>query len=133
MPAWNPTWNEMMTKDNDEWLSKYFPRFSFSLNLASFTVTEKRLHLKPTFIEYPHRTLSGLPTDRDVLEVVEGSAFFEILKSSMQRSYCHVMERFENKKASQRSSFRVRSYGLVSGGFVDCNATTVMTNRHLKV
>ena len=72
MPEWNPSWEAMIREDNKKWLNKYFPRLSFSLNMASFAVTEKRLHLKPTFMEYPHRYLSGLPSNRDVMQVVEG-------------------------------------------------------------
>ncbi|KAI9332651.1 ClpP/crotonase-like domain-containing protein [Obelidium mucronatum] len=72
-PSWSPSWDEALTSPALSPLaleSQYFEkRLTFPPPLAKI---QPRLSLANslTYFDYPHRTLSGLPTDRDVQRVL---------------------------------------------------------------
>ena len=61
-PTWNPSIDKLSTVADEEIEEKYFKPNDSSLNLLN----------RLSFYDYPSRTLSGLPTDRDILRVVQG-------------------------------------------------------------
>ena len=61
-PVWAPKINELETITKQDVDTKYFKQNDVQLNLLN----------RLSYYDYPHRTLSGLPTDRDLLRVVQG-------------------------------------------------------------
>jgi 3-hydroxyisobutyryl-CoA hydrolase len=62
-PVWNPSFENMAQLDQNEIEQRYFtPKPDTKLKLLN----------RLSYYDYPHRTLSGLPTDRDVKRVVNG-------------------------------------------------------------
>ena len=61
-PVWRPSIEELSSIKVEEIESKYFKANGTSLNLLN----------RLSFYDYPSRTLSGLPTDRDIQRVVMG-------------------------------------------------------------
>ncbi|KAJ3343533.1 hypothetical protein HDU83_005659 [Entophlyctis luteolus] len=69
-PVWNPDWAHMDSLKQSEIEKRFFTlREKFPESLSLIT---PRLEFgnDRSFFEYPHKTLSGLPTDRDVLGIL---------------------------------------------------------------
>jgi 3-hydroxyisobutyryl-CoA hydrolase len=66
-PVWSPTLQESSILTPSVIDEKFFGKKPDTPDL--------KLYNKFTYYDYPHRTLSGLPTDRDIRRVVAGNCF----------------------------------------------------------
>ncbi|KAI9340844.1 ClpP/crotonase-like domain-containing protein [Obelidium mucronatum] len=75
-PNWFPPIDNLQSITQDDIDAQYFERLNAakSNHATNSSLPKQKLEfLKDlTFFEYPHRTLSGLPTDRDVENVIKG-------------------------------------------------------------
>ena len=78
MPAWDPSWKNRWTEpEAKKTINAFFkPYVEGSVSHARKLLG---LDLEPTFYEYPHRTLSGLPSNRDIARLMNGSFFLEFV------------------------------------------------------
>jgi 3-hydroxyisobutyryl-CoA hydrolase len=63
-PKWNPSWENISTINDTALENKYFGISEIHNSL--------KLYNRLSYYDYPHRTLSGLPTDHDIKRIVEG-------------------------------------------------------------
>jgi 3-hydroxyisobutyryl-CoA hydrolase len=63
-PVWNPSIENHESLTNDILEGMFFNK--------NDNLQELDLHNKLTYYDYPHRTLSGLPTDKDINRIVRG-------------------------------------------------------------
>ncbi|KAJ3391797.1 hypothetical protein HDU84_005359 [Entophlyctis sp. JEL0112] len=81
-PVWSPTFDGLTSISRADILQRYFEPFAPSVEsvkparrvVANAALPSQTLTLtsQTTYFEYPHRTLSGLPTDRDVKAAIAG-------------------------------------------------------------
>ncbi|KAI8836552.1 ClpP/crotonase-like domain-containing protein [Chytriomyces cf. hyalinus JEL632] len=74
---WSPNFDQLSSISHDEIIEKYFTPFqpmTAKKRAVNSTLPKENLEFTSdlTFFEYPHRTMSGLPTDRDVEAVISG-------------------------------------------------------------
>ncbi|KAJ3400732.1 hypothetical protein HDU80_006645 [Chytriomyces hyalinus] len=72
-PVWNPSWENLSAPGLtlEDITKRFFTKRSSLPESLSLISPRLNLHNDLSYFEYPHRTLSGLPTDRDVSRVLK--------------------------------------------------------------
>ncbi|KAJ3348699.1 hypothetical protein HDU83_001102 [Entophlyctis luteolus] len=71
VPMWNPDWAHMNELTPSDVEARFFTRREKLTGNLSLIVPRLEFANDRSYFEYPHKTLSGLPTDRDVLGMLK--------------------------------------------------------------
>ncbi|KAI8621029.1 ClpP/crotonase-like domain-containing protein [Chytriomyces sp. MP71] len=71
VPVWEHSWEEMSALTQDQIEERFFAKRDMLPESLRLIAPRLEFHNSLTYFEYPHRTLSGLPTDRDVAHVLQ--------------------------------------------------------------